>query len=269
VQLCWIVISKADAFLAARVLTPHDLGLYTEALFLTSIVAAKFVPPLNDVAFPAYSQMQDDRERLGAAFVKAVRLIMLLTCPLYLGLSAVSLDAVTVVLGVKWTGMSGLVALLGLAMPAMTLYILFAPALNAIDRVDITMRAAVFGAVVMPLAYFYGLNWGSVGLAYAWLTAFPLLPLFAFLQSRKVLAITGRQMAGAIAPGLLSSAAMALAVAALGQQLENLAPWQRLATQVAAGGLFYVAILLAVSRETVRELFELVVRRQAPVASPA
>ena len=38
---------------------PHRLGLYTTALFLTQILAAKFVPPLNEVAFAAYSRIQD------------------------------------------------------------------------------------------------------------------------------------------------------------------------------------------------------------------
>ena len=38
--------------------TPHRLGIYTTALFLTQILAAKFVPPLNEVAFAAYSRIQ-------------------------------------------------------------------------------------------------------------------------------------------------------------------------------------------------------------------
>jgi O-antigen/teichoic acid export membrane protein len=268
-QLCWIVMTKADAFLAARVLSPHDLGLYTEGLFLTALVATKFVPPLNEVAFPAYARIRDDKALLGASFLKAVRLIMLLTCPLYFGLSAVASDAVGVVLGEKWLGMAGLVTILGCAMPAVTLYILFGPAINATGRVDITARAAVFGAVVMPIAYFAGLQWGATGLAVAWLAAFPLLPLVTFLQARGLLGISGRQMAAAIAPGLLSSAAMAVAVMALAQQLGGLAAWQRLIAEVAAGGLLYAGILLLVSRETVRELVGLIVRRQPPAPSPA
>lgn len=263
-QLCWIVVTKADAFLAARFVTPHELGLYTEGLFLTALVATKFVPPLNDVAFPAYARMQDDKELLSASFLKAVRLILLLACPIYFGLSAVAADAVVVVLGEKWLEMAPLVSVLALAMPALTLYILFAPALNALGRVDINTKAAVFGAVVMPLAYLAGLQWGVTGLSYAWLLAFPLLPLVVFLQSRRVLGITARQLMAAIAPGLVSSAAMALAVAAIGQQLGWLPAWQRLGVEVAAGAGLYVGILLLLSRDTLRELVSLVVRRSPP-----
>ena len=267
-QLCWIVVTKADAFLAARVVSPHELGLYTEALFLTALVATKFVPPLNDVAFPAYARMQDDKALLSASFLKAVKLILLATCPLYFGLSAVAADAVGVVLGEKWIEMAGLVSVLSLAMPALTLYILFGPALNAVGRVDINTKAGVFGAILMPIAYFVGLQWGVNGLAFAWLAAFPLLPLVTFLQSRRVLGITARQLMGAIAPGLFSSAAMALAVVSFHQQLVGIPAWQRLLAEVAAGGAIYFGILLLVSRDTVRELVGLVIRRR-PAASPA
>ena len=90
----WTVINQADTLIAARKLTPHDLGLYAEALFLTTLIATKFVPPLNEVAFPAYARMQEDRALLAASFLKAVRLIMLVTCPLYLGLSVAAPDFV-------------------------------------------------------------------------------------------------------------------------------------------------------------------------------
>ena len=68
-------------FIASRSLCPHTLGLYAEALFLTSLITYKFVPPLNEVAFPAYARMQHDRPLLAASFLKAVRLIMLVDLP--------------------------------------------------------------------------------------------------------------------------------------------------------------------------------------------
>src|SRR4051812_4853524 len=48
VQLCWFVQSQADIFIGGRVLEAHALGIYTTALFLTQILASKFVPPLKE-----------------------------------------------------------------------------------------------------------------------------------------------------------------------------------------------------------------------------
>ena len=77
VQLCWFVQSQADIFIGGRVLDAHALGIYTTALFLTQILAAKFVPPLNEVAFAAYSRIQTRPDMIQSAFLKSIRLIML------------------------------------------------------------------------------------------------------------------------------------------------------------------------------------------------
>jgi O-antigen/teichoic acid export membrane protein len=261
-QLFWTVLTQSDVFIASRSLDPHALGLYAEALFLTTIIASKFVPPLNDVAFPAYARLQDDPATLSAAFLKSVRLIMLVTCPLYLGLGAVAGDAVAVVLGPKWAAMAPLVTVLALAMPALTLHTLFAPAVNAIGRPRITLHASLFGAVVMPLAFLVGIRWGITGLAWAWVAAFPLVPLFAFVQARRVLGITAAQLAAAVAPGLGAGAAMALVVHGLSPALAGAGPAARLVLMVAAGGGIYAAMLWLVSRATLLELVALVLHRR-------
>ena len=35
----WTILTQSDVFIAARYLSPHQLGLYAEALFLTTIIA--------------------------------------------------------------------------------------------------------------------------------------------------------------------------------------------------------------------------------------
>jgi O-antigen/teichoic acid export membrane protein len=265
----WTVMTQADTAIGARWLTPEQLGLYAEAFFLTSLVASKFVPPLNEVAYPAYARLQDDPRQLGAAFLKAVRLIMLATCPLYLGLSVVAPDAIALVLGEKWAAMAPLVTVLALAMPVQTLHILFAPAVNALGHTQITMRTSLFGAALMPLAFFAGVHWGATGLAYAWLAAFPLLPLATFVQARSKLHIDARGLAAAVAPGLLASAAMAVTVWAIGRQLGAVPPWQRLSVEVAAGVVAYIGLLSVVSRSTLVEVAGLVVRRRAKAPAGA
>ena len=265
----WTVINQADTLIAARKLSPHDLGLYTEALFLTTLVATKFVPPLNEVAYPAYSRMQEDPAHLAASFLKAVRLIMLVTCPIYLGLSAVAPDFVAVVLGAKWLAMAPLMTILAFAMPALTLHILFAPALNALGHIRITMRSSLLGALIMPPAYLVGLRWGATGLAYAWLLAFPVLPLITFVQARDKLGIDARRLAAAVAPGLLASIGMAGAVAALERLLGSFAPWQRLGLEAAFGAASYSALLLVFARESVFEIASLVINRRKAAQSAA
>lgn len=266
----WTILTQADIFIGARYLTPHELGLYAEALFLTTIIAAKFVPPLNEVAFPAYARIQDDVPALSAAFLKAVRLIMLATCPLYFGLAAVAPDAVGVVLGRKWVAMAPMVTVIALGMPMFMLYSLFAPAVTALGLIRITMRSALIGAVVMPIAFLVGVQWGGSGLAWAWVIAFPVVPAAAYLQSRGPLGLTARSMAGALVPGLAASAVMGAIVWLAAIPLESLSSWQRLPLLIAFGGICYAALLYVTMRATLIEVVGLVMRRSPePSLQPA
>jgi hypothetical protein len=122
---------------------------------------------------------------------------------------------------------------------------------------------------VMPAAFLLGLRWGATGLAYAWLVGFPLLPLFMFAQARDKLGIDARRLAAAVAPGLVSSAGMALAVFAFGHALSSFAPWQRLVLQAAFGAACYVGLLLVFSRAVLIEATGLIFRHRPAPATVA
>ncbi len=263
-HLCWVMITQSDIFIAARFVDPHQLGLYAEALFLTTIISSKFVPPLNEVAFPAYSRIQSDLDMLSTHFLKAVRLILLVTCPIYLGLAVTAEPLVAVVLGQKWIAMAPYVSILALAMPIMTIHILFAPAVNAVGKPNITARASLFGALIMPVAFFIGIQWGITAMAWAWVIIFPAVPLYAFFMSRKLIGIDAPRMVRAIAPGILSSILMALIVYIFDRSIPISNIYIRLPILVALGGISYVGLLYVRERETLQEIINLVIKRQPP-----
>jgi len=263
-HLFWTIQSQSDIFIAGRFLDPHALGLYAEALFLTTIFAAKFVPPLNEVAFPAFSRIQSDASAFSWSFLKAVRLIMLISCPLYLGMSVTAGPLVETLFGPKWTDMAPFVAILALAMPVMTLQILFTPANNALGRPQVTVRVAMFGAVLMPIAFLIGIRYGAIGLAWGWVISFPLLTIFTFLQSYKHIGISASDLGRAIWPGLSASIAMAVIVYLADQSLPEMIFYARLAILVMIGGTAYTGLLWLLAKPTLMEVIQLIIRRKPP-----
>ncbi len=263
----WIIQSQSDIFIAGRVLDKHQLGLYAESLFLTTVFASKFVPPLNDVAFPAYSKLQNDKPALAYAFLKAVRLVMLVSCPLYFGMAVAAQPLVQTVMGPKWIAAIPIVGILALSMPVMTLQILFHPAVNAMGKPHITLRNSVFGAILMPVTYSIAIHYGGGhGLALGWMVAFPLLLVFTFFNAKPHIGITLRGLAAAVWPGLLSASCMASFVwlvdrFAIQPSMPDIAPWLHLATLGALGATSYVAMLWFGARETFDEVVKLVVKR--------
>ena len=128
-QILWIVQTQSDIFIGGRVLPPHELGLYSEALFLTQIFVSKFIPPLNEVAFPTYARMQADVSRIAWSFCRAIKLLLLISCPIYLGMAVTAEPLVLTLLGEKWIDMAPFLSLLALAMPFMTMQVMFPPIL--------------------------------------------------------------------------------------------------------------------------------------------
>jgi O-antigen/teichoic acid export membrane protein len=269
VQFCWFLQSQSDVFIGGRMLTAHDLGIYTTALFLTQILAMKFVPPLNDVAFAAYSRIQADRDVVSSAFLKGVRLIMLVALPFYFGLAATAEPFVLTFLGEKWSETVPLVPILSGAMMFMTLQILFAPATNALGSPRAAVRVGFAGAVLLPAAFYVGIHWGSTGLAWGWLGGMASLAAATVLISLKLIGVRKRELAGAIAPGLAASMAMAVAVLGLDMLLPPMAAQARLLALVGAGAATYGALLFLFAPRLIEEVGALLRRPKEALGAPA
>lgn len=260
-QLFWFVQSQADVFVAGRTLPAYELGIYTTSLFLAQIFVSKFVPPLNEVAFSAYARIQDDGASMAAAFLKSVRIIFLVAMPFYLGLAVIADPLVAVVLGQKWLDTGPVVALLALAMPFMTLQVLFAPATDARGHPEISARNSATGAAVLGIAFLIGASWGVRGLALAWIAAYPLYLAICARRTLPVIGVRAGQVLSAVAVPVLAAAVMAAAVWLIDRALPDLSPIMRLAILVPTGGLVYLAALLAVARDIVRDAIDLIRNR--------
>ncbi len=252
-QLLWLIQSQSDIFIAGRSFDPYQLGLYAEALFLTQVLMSKFVPPLNEVAFPAYSRIQHDLGALRAGFLKAMRLVGLVTFPAYLGIVATAGPLIETLLGAKWGAMTPFVRIIALSMPAMTLQILFSPATTALGRPRIATATAACGAIVFTLAFFIGAPFGPAGLSYAWLVASPVLLVCTYLLSRRLIGFTVGDIWRSTRSGLVPAIAMALVVAGVDLLLVDLVAPLRLALLVVVGMASYAGLLFAYDRPALND----------------
>ncbi len=258
-QLLIMVQSQSDILIGGRVLSPHDLGLYSEALFLTQIFVSRFIPPLNDVAFPAYARMQTDKALLARSFCRAVKLILLIACPLYLGMAVVAAPMVELLFGPKWLAMAPLVSILAASMPCYALQVLFSPALNALGRPRLTAKIAAVGAAVMPLAFLAGVPFGGKGLACAWAAGIVVLTVATVRIAAPVMNLRAADLMRAALPSLGASLPMAATVFALSRTLPQAMPVAaKIALLVAMGVATYGLIIAVGSRSLLAELIAIV-----------
>ena len=261
-QLLWIIQSQADIVLAGRAFDPHDLGLYAEALFLTLIFTAKFVPPLNEVAFPSYAQLIKDGGSVDRAFRTVVRITMLIAMPLYLGMAATAEPLIETLFGPKWLEMVPIVRVVALALPFFSLQILFWPATNATGNTRPYVLSSIAGAIIMPLAFLWGIQSGPMGLAAAWLIAAPALLVVTIVVSLPYIGTPIIALLRALMPSVLAALVMATLVTWVERQIAPLPAPFSLLILIALGAATYLGLLWAFARPTLSQLYRLIFKRQ-------
>ncbi|WP_114520713.1 lipopolysaccharide biosynthesis protein [Altererythrobacter sp. ZODW24] len=264
-QLFWIIQSQSDILIAGRTFSAHDLGIYSEAMFLTMIFAGRFLPPLNEVAFPAYSELHNSGQPIGPAFLKTVRAVMLLAAPVYVGFSLTAEPLVATVFGEKWLEMAPIAAGISIAMPALALHIVCSPTTNALGRPSIYVMTSIAGAILFPAAFFMGVAYGPQGLVYSWWVAAPLLLAFSLSLTLPAIGLRARELAIALFPVAAACAAMGAAVFILRDQLPAMLPALELVILVAAGAISYGAALWFGWPDYLKEAWALIVKRDPEV----
>ena len=268
VQLLWIVQSQSDILIAGRVLPTYDLGLYAEALFLTLIVTARFLPPLNEVAFPAYSELHQRARPLAPYFLRASGAVALITFPMFIGLALTATEAVGTLFGEKWLPMAPIVAGLSLVMPARAMEIICAPATNAIGQPRIAVYTGGVGAMVFVASFLVGVRFGTDGLIAAWWIAAPLLLAYTLGMTLPRIGVGFIDWIRAVAPAGLACGTMTLAVLALDPLMTGRPMWGSLLAKAGAGAGVYLATVMLVAPDMARRSLDLIRRRQPFASEP-
>jgi O-antigen/teichoic acid export membrane protein len=267
-QLFWVIQSQSDIFIAGRVFETHDLGLYAEALFLTLIVTGRFLPPINEVAFPAYAELHRAGKPLAPYFLKTLRTVLLVTAPIYFGLALTAEPAVLALFGQKWVEMVPFVAGLALAMPAMALQIVCSPATNAMGLPRVYLLSNGAGTLIFPIAFLVAVTGGPIGLVHAWWVAAPLLLVLTLALTLPVVELRAAVLLRELAPVMLANGLMVLAVWLVELVLPPLAPVAELAALGVAGAATYIIALQLLQPQLIGETWAMLRQRDASPAVP-
>ncbi len=243
-QLFWIIQSQSDILIAGRSFSVHQLGLYSEALFLTLIVTGRFIPPINEVAFPAYAELHKAGLSLAPYFERTVRSVLLVTSPIYIGLALTAPEAILTLFGEKWVEMAPIAAGLALVMPLMALQIICSPVTNAMGNPRIYLATSIAGAAIFVTCFLVGVHFGPQGMVHAWWVGAPLLLAVTLALTLPRVGLSLARLLGAALPALMACAVMAVAVLMLRSLLLDWPPALRLIALVAAGVASYAATLI-------------------------
>lgn len=150
----------ADSLLVGYYLDSTALGRYRAgSVFVTSLFSLG-LSPILPVLFSVFSKIQQDRERLKHALVRAIRLIALVVLPGGAMLFALQTPVSRLVFGQRWSGIESVVGWLSLALSTSWLVGANPEAYRAIGRPDIETKILVICLFPFLAAYAFSLHQG-------------------------------------------------------------------------------------------------------------
>lgn len=260
-QLFWMVFSQVDILLCARWLGKEVLGFYSVAMHLASLPNQRISGLVNQVAFPAFSNMQKDIARVGANTLAGVRILSFFAFPILWGLSSVAPELVDVILGSRWASAAIPLQALGLIMPLRMMGNFVQVAVQGIGRSDIVLRNAMTAALIAPMAFFAGIYWGGLfGLSLAWLVVSPVVFLQGVIRGLPALGLRLNTLLLAMMPAAGASLLMYGAVVVV-RHLPAIATGDgllRLCVLVTVGAVTYGVVSLGMNSKGTNEVITMV-----------
>lgn len=262
--LLGLMSRRADDFLIGIVLGDVALGIYAVAYRGLQILEQVLAKTGTVVAFSAFSRLQDQPERMRAAFYESTRAASVITMPVFVAVSMLAPFAVPLVFGEQYA-QSGQVlqvlALIGILHGVS--YIDYA-VYNGVGRPDFVLKILAINTIANVVLFFVVARWGIVAVAAAYVArAYFLLPL-NLIGLRAAIGISARRYFKNFIPAVSACVAMAIGIWAV--SLLSLSDLGRLMMSVAVGAIVYVLTLQRVAPALAADLaskLRLLFRRRA------
>ena len=220
--------------------TPVALGQYTRAQQFASIFSSNLTSVIQRVSFPVLSSVQDDKERLKSGYKRIIKVSMLITFVLMLGLAAVAKPLVLTLIGGQWLPCVPFLQIICLQMMLYPLHSLNLNMLQVQGRSDLFLKLEIIKKIIaigpLLLGIFVNIYWmlgGSV------VTGFIAYYLNAY-YSGPFLNYSIKEQVKDILPSFWVAITMAIPVFAM--SLIPLNPFILLLLQIMAGVVITISI---------------------------
>jgi polysaccharide transporter, PST family len=262
-RLLYYLHRNTDNLLIGRFVGAAPLGAYAIAYNVILVPFSRVAAPIQDVVFPAFSRIQNDRARIADGWIRITRMVAAITVPSLVGLAIVAEDFVNLLLGSKWHEAVTVIQVLAWVGILQSLQSLNTGILEALGHARAIFRWTIVFFVAHITAFAVGLHWGIVGVAIGYSISTTLIEPSYLLLTARAVGISPWRFLEAIAGVFEASAGMGLVV--LGAhfglvELDVPGPLRLLICTV-LGGAVFVALAAWRAPEILAEVKELRARR--------
>lgn len=258
-RLFWWLHVQIDVFVLGRLLPVAELGYYSVARTVASLPNNKLGQLMGPLPLAAFSKLQDRPKQLRNALRQALAMLLRLTIPSFVMLSATTPEIVAVVLGADWMPVAPVMALLALAMPIRLVHAVTNQAMNALGRPGVGAANMAFLMVASGIAIGLAAPYGTAAVAATWAVVYALTSLVALhvagrytgLGLPSILSVVWRPvLVGIVIYGSIFGARLVMPA--------GLADWVLLLALPAIGGLAGLCAMLITDRHGIYDTLKFI-----------
>lgn len=257
VEIMGMVQNNIDYLIIGKRLGSEPLGYYTMAFRIPELLIVNMCVLVSNALFPAYSQLQADRDGLKKGFLVTLQYVSLYTIPVGIGLSVLSAAFIPLAFGNKWQTAIPL-------MQALAIYALFyslsfnaGDVYKAIGRPDILNKLSVFQLLIIVPLLLLASGYGILYVALAQVVSSAVLMLVKLLVIKRLIGLRLADVLSALRPAAFGGLIMLAVLAVLNSLLGNASAWVRVLILPLAGGLVYLTAIWRINPQTARQAIHL------------
>ncbi|NQU32127.1 MAG: lipopolysaccharide biosynthesis protein, partial [Bacteroidetes bacterium] len=169
VSLTNSVFKNIYQVIIGKFFSASSLGFYSRAKTLSMYPVSMLTSVVNQVSFPVFSKIQDDKTRLKIYMRKTLTMLTLITFPLMIGVAVVAKQLILILLTEKWLPSVPFFQMLCVVGTLYPIHVVNLNVLNARGRSDLFLKIEVINKVLMVLVvlitYRFGITamiWGQI-----------------------------------------------------------------------------------------------------------
>lgn len=167
------IYTNLQSLIIGKFYSAKDLGYFTQAKKLEEVPTNSLSAIVNEVSFPVFSALQDDKEKLLAGVRKNIKAITYLNFPLMVLMMVIAQPLITLLYGAKWVTAAPYFQILCISSMIYTLNTLNTNVIKSLGKstiyfiVQLTKRLIGIGLIVAGFQFgIYGLLWAVTSVGY-------------------------------------------------------------------------------------------------------
>jgi PST family polysaccharide transporter len=226
------------------------MGIYTLAYQLPEMLILSLFWIIAEVLFPAFSSIQDQRDKLVKSVLSTIRYLELVITPLALGLAVAADPIIRVVFGEQWLDAIPIMQVLAVYALIQSIGFNFGDVYKAIGKPEISIKITVPTMIFRLFALWVGAQFGLIYVAVAHLVSVIIEVIVRTIVATRVLKISISdilaQLTAFVAGGFM--VIVSLGVLYL---TRDMVPLARLVIIIACGGISYLGAVWFLEREAI------------------